>query len=228
MAVPNCLDVVQRVAAEYPQEFREAHTGGPNTEKFIRRLAWVLYSQDKRWGLNGKRGDYNTISQDALNYFGEGPGTDPKTGSPITVVDVIGGAGGPNPQPSWQVFSDLPGPGGWIKPEPVGSGSADGGTPSPTSPQTTGPDLKPILDAIKALDAKIKAVDSRIDNLAGNLSVMAANAAAASYEALNAASRASEIKTQIENLPKPGGATAFPRYRGKFLGAAVTLDPEPK
>lgn len=221
MAVPNCLDVVQRVAAEYPQEFREAHTGGPNTEKFIRRLAWVLYSQDKRWGLNGKRGDYNTISQDALNYFGEGPGTDPKTGSPITVVDVIGGAGGPNPQPSWQVFSDLPGPGGWIKPEPVGSGSADGGTPSPTSPQPTGPDLTPILNTLKSLDAKITTIGELVLAQRATLDQ-------AAFESLNAASRASEIKTQIENLPKPGGATAFPRYRGKFLGAAVTLDPEPR
>lgn len=223
MAVPNCLDVVQRVAAEYPQEFREAHTGGPNTEKFIRRLAWVLYSQDKRWGLNGKRGDYNTISQDALNYFGEGPGTDPKTGSPITVVDVIGGAGGPNPQPSWQVFSDLPGPGGWIKPEPVGSGSADGGTPSPTSPQPTGPDLKKLQESVDKLAVALVAL-AKAQTDAFRAVTEGVNAA--HFEALNAASRASEIKTQIENLPKPGATAAFPAYEGRVFGTKVRLEPK--
>ena len=156
MPFPSGLGVVQQLAAQYPHEFAEAHTGGPNTEKFIRRLAWVMHSTvDKRWGLNGKRGDYNTISQDALNWLGEGPGIDPRTGQPITVVDVIAGAGGPNPQPSWQVFDTLAGPGGWIQPQPV-----DGSSPQPTPTPTPPPACKFVATDLSALargDAQILA-----------------------------------------------------------------------
>lgn len=122
MSIPNFYQTVVDTANRYPSEFKQAHTGGPNTELFIRILAYELHKLDPRWGLNGKRGDYNVISQDAVSWFGQGVGTDPKTGKSVTVVDVIGGAGGPNPTPTWQVLNDPnkhTGVGGWIKPEPV-------------------------------------------------------------------------------------------------------------
>jgi len=125
MAVPNALHVVSELARQFPQEWRDAHNpsgGGPHTEAFIKRLAWVLHSTvDPRFGLNGKRGNPNDLSDDALNYKGEGPGHDPTNGNaPVTVIDCIGGAGGPNPTPSWQVFDTLPGPGAWVQPQAVG------------------------------------------------------------------------------------------------------------
>lgn len=125
MAIPNCQHIVADLAARFPDEWRKAHNpsgGGPETEAFIRRLAWVIHSTiDPRCGLNGKRGNPNDLSDDALNFKGEGPGHDPTDGNrPVTVVDCIGGAGGPNPTPVWQVFDTLPGPGAWVKPEPVG------------------------------------------------------------------------------------------------------------
>lgn len=73
---------------------------------------------DDRFGLNGKRGNPNDISDDAINFVGEGPGHDPLTGQPVTVFDVIRGAGGPNPEPSWDRI-DQAGPGAWVKPVPV-------------------------------------------------------------------------------------------------------------
>lgn len=129
MSVPNCQHVVADLAAKFPDEWRKAHNpsgGGPETEAFIRRLAWVLHSTvDARFGLNGKRGNPNDLSDDALNFKGEGPGHDPTDGDrPVTVIDCIGGAGGPNPTPVWQVFDTLPGPGAWVKPEPVGDAVA--------------------------------------------------------------------------------------------------------
>jgi hypothetical protein len=124
MGIPNCQHVVADLAAKFPEEWRKAHNpsgGGPETEAFIRRLAWVLHSTvDARFGLNGKRGNPNDLSDDAINWIGDGPGHDPLTGRPVTVIDVIGGAGGPNPTPQWTVFDTLPGPGAWVKPEPVG------------------------------------------------------------------------------------------------------------
>jgi hypothetical protein len=124
MSIPNCQHVVADLAATFPDEWRKAHNpsgGGPETEAFIRRLGWVLHATvDPRFGLNGKRGNPNDLSDDAINWIGSGPGHDPLTGRPVTVIDVIGGAGGPNPTPQWTVFSDLPGPGAWVKPQPVG------------------------------------------------------------------------------------------------------------
>lgn len=122
--VPNRLSVVADLARQFPQEWRDAHNpsgGGPHTEAFIKRVAWALHQEDARWGLNGKRGKPDDLSDDALNWRGEGPGHDPTNNNEkVTVIDCIAGAGGPNPQPVWQVLDHLPGPGAWVKPQPVG------------------------------------------------------------------------------------------------------------
>ncbi len=218
MAIPNRQDIVAALAAQYPAEWRKAHNpsgGGPETEAFIRRVAYELHTKvDARFGLNGKRGNYDDISDDVVNWFGEGPGHDPATGSPITVIDVIGGAGGPNPVATWQII-DLPGPGGWVKPEPVGgSGSGGDGYPLPVPPPPPPVlDLTPIINALTEIRAR--------------LSVIEATSLAAAHESLNAAVRASEIKTQIENLPS---ARPCPPYRGRvpktFGGSSeVTFEP---
>lgn len=226
MAIPNCKHVVEQLAAQYPDEWKAAHTGGARTEDFIRRLAYVLHSTvDAGFGLLGQYGDPNRIADDAIMYLGEGPGVDKGTGRPQSGFDVIGGAGGPSPTPEW---NDISGPGAaiWVQPAPVGSGSGGGGAPPPTSPQPTAQDL---LNAINSLAATVDAVRAKQAEMASYLVTrIAATLDDTKYEALNAANRASEIKTQIENLPTPGAAVDFPRYRGKFFGASVTLDPEPK
>lgn len=154
MAVPNYYNTVVEVANKYPQEFREAHTGGPRTELWIKLLGYELNKLDSRFGLNGKRGT-DTLSQDAINYKGEGVGFDPVTGDKITVIDVIAGAGGNNPTPSWQVFNDPNkdvGPGKWIQPQPV------------QGYHTTGPVIDPpkepsqttLINALQAVESQIK------------------------------------------------------------------------
>lgn len=225
MAIPNCKHVVATLAAQYPAEWQAAHRGGADTEKFIRRLAYVLHSTvDAGFGLLGQYGDPNRIADDVIMYLGEGPGVDKGTGRPQSGFDVIGGAGGPSPTPEW---NDISGPGLaiWVKPEPVGSGSGGGGSLPPAPPQPTGQDL---LNAITALAAQIKTLDVKVATVGDLVLRYGSKTEAAAFESLNAASRASEIKTLIENLSTPGEPSAFPRYRGKFLGATVTLDPEPK
>lgn len=226
MAIPNGKHVVEQLAAQYPDEWKAAHTGGAHTEDFIRRLAWVLHSTvDAGFGLLGQYGDPTRIADDVIMYLGEGPGVDKGTGRPQSGFDVIGGAGGPNPTPTWNDISG-PGPAIWVQPAPVGSGSGGGGSLPPTSPQPTAQDL---LNAINSLAATVDAVRAKQAEMASYLVTrIAATLDDTKYEALNAANRASEIKTQIENLPTPGAAVDFPRYRGKFFGASVTLDPEPK
>lgn len=219
MSIPNCLHIVNDLRDRFPDEWRNAHTGNAQTEDFIRRLAWVLHdSVDPRFGLLGQRGDPNRIGDDVVLYTGEGPGRDPLTGAAVSAFDVIVGAGGPNPQAGWG-FINQGGSAAWVKPEPVGdSGSGGGGTPTPPQPPPA-PDYMPKLNAIATALADIYA----------RLAVVEREASAAATESLNAASRASEIKTQIANLPAPdGGSVAFPDYAGRIFGAGVTLRPVAK
>jgi hypothetical protein len=116
LSVPNYREDVAHAASRYPNEWRSAHTGGADTEAFIRLLARDLHAIDSRIGLNGKRGNPDDLSDDALCFKGEGAQYDPTNGnSPVSVIDVIGGAGGPNPVPQWTTFSDRHA-GAWVKP----------------------------------------------------------------------------------------------------------------
>jgi hypothetical protein len=118
--IPNYLETVARLAREHPQEWRDAHTSSPNTEAFIRRLAFTLNQMDPNVGLNGKRGNPNDISDDVIAiYTAEGSVVD-RSGLRMEIIDVIAGAGGPNPQPSWAAVGG-PSPGAWVKPQPVGT-----------------------------------------------------------------------------------------------------------
>lgn len=133
MIIPDCLHIVSDLAARYPDEWWQAHRpsgGGPKTEAFVRRLAWVLHSTvDPRFGLCGKRGNPADISDDALCYDGVSVlgDVDPTRGGvPVTVLDVIGGAGGPTPTAQWGAAGPAtPRPhAAWVRPEPVGEGVA--------------------------------------------------------------------------------------------------------
>jgi hypothetical protein len=137
MAVPNYVETVIRLAREYPQEWAEAHRGGPNTEAFAKRVAWTLHQMDSRIGLCGQRGDPNVLGDDSLVYRGEGAQWDPTDGNrPVAVIDFIVGAGGDNPQPGWGTFPNFPHAAAWVKPLPVGDGWV---TPKP-------PAVKPCPD----------------------------------------------------------------------------------
>lgn len=114
--VPNFKSEIEALVKKYPEEWRNAHTGNAHTEDFVRIVAFELNKKDKKVGLNGKRGNPEDISDDVINYKGEGLGHDPTDGDkPVTVVDFIVGAGGPNPSVGWQVI-DQAGPGAWVKP----------------------------------------------------------------------------------------------------------------
>lgn len=156
MSVPNFHQQVTELANKYPREFREAHTGGPNTELWIKIVAYELHRLEPRFGLNGKRG-IDTLSQDAINYKGTGVGYDPTNNQPITVIDIIGGAGGPDPRPAWMVLNDPnihQGPGKWIQPKPVPGYHTEGPPisqpPPPPSTETS------VVNAIQALTAQMK------------------------------------------------------------------------
>lgn len=147
--IPNMLSEVEKCKRKFPQAWADAHTGNAHTEDFIRILASNLHAIDARFGLNGKRGNPNDISDDAINYIGEGPGHDPLTGVPATVFDVIRGAGGPNPEPSWDRI-DQAGPGAWVKPMPVV------GPPPPPPPPPVGFPYPDENTTVKAYQERVR------------------------------------------------------------------------
>jgi hypothetical protein len=174
MAIPDERQFVIETANKYPREFREAHTGGANTELWIRLLAWELHSQrDQRWGLNGKRGDKNVISQDCVAWKGEGVGSDAHDNlRPMTVVDVIEGAGGNSPKPRWGVFNNpqtdsAPGGATWIMPRPIPGYHDSNNAPTPTDPKEPTVDFNTqILNQFQLLNDKLGKVTDLVGTMA--------------------------------------------------------------
>ena len=153
MAVPDMLHVVQRVANQNPRAFKDAHTGNPHTEDFIRLLAAALQQEPHpdayRFGLNGKRGNPNDISDDAINFMGEGADIDPTANNgPCTVIDVIGGAGGANPVPTWAIVTkpEAPVQAAWVFPDPNFKPDY-GDTPPPAPSPCKLPGRQEMMDA---------------------------------------------------------------------------------
>jgi hypothetical protein len=112
--LPNLAHVVVAYAAANPAQLTNScqNTGG--TWDFMNGVVAALRAVDPRFGFNGKRGNVNDPSQDAVSYyFGSGQ---PTEGSPeVYVVDVISGHCGANPQPTWIDVTDL---------SPSGAGAA--------------------------------------------------------------------------------------------------------
>lgn len=157
MSVPNFHQQVTELANKYPREFREAHTGRADTELWIKIVAYELHKLEPRFGLNGKRGT-DVLSQDAINYKGIGIGHDPTNNQPVTVIDIIGGAGGNDPRPAWMVLNDANepthrGPGKWIQPKPVPGYHTEGPIVPPPPPPPGDPT---IVNAIQSLEAQVK------------------------------------------------------------------------
>ena len=116
--IPNYEIDVKRLAELHPEAFRNAHTGNPHTEDFVRIVATHFHALDQAVGLNGKRGNPHDISDDALNILDpvDGPGRTPD-GRRCWVVDFIVGAGGSNPSVTWNAFRDpVASSGAWVKP----------------------------------------------------------------------------------------------------------------
>lgn len=154
---PNCKHIVEALAHEYPQEFNDCHRPerGERAWAFIRRVAWVLHTTvDVRFGLNGKRGNVNDPSMDAVSF------RNPSSGAGgVEIYDVVGGAGGPSPSAAWidvtQATIDHGTTGAYIQPEPV---HADTRLPPITPAPPEEPKLPP-----PARNCKFVACDCKSD-----------------------------------------------------------------
>lgn len=118
MSVPNYFSDVLAAKNNYADAWLHAHVSGdPRKGEWIMLLARDLRAKDNNVGANGKRGNPNDPSMDAINILCDAEDSNGRTpdGRPCVVVDVIGSAGARPPYsssnrepfPTWQVHSTL-------------------------------------------------------------------------------------------------------------------------
>jgi hypothetical protein len=144
--VPNLINVIEQTRRDYPTAWKNCHRaelGQALSEEFARRAAYACSLVDPRFGLNGKRGDPNDLSDDCVCFLHD-DGRE-------SVIDFGGGAGGDNPTVQWSIVGHYQVPGAprqlWIKAAPVGGssgGNGGGGTaPPPPAPKPFPPIAMP-------------------------------------------------------------------------------------
>lgn len=131
--IPNYSSTVEQVKNSFPRAWDHCHhEGDPEAWDFILLVAQAIYEQDQRFGLNGKRGNPDDMSWDALNWIGD-------SDDPADVIDVVGAAGGPSPYVTWQETNTT---GAFINPMSKGTYYNYTGEevppPQPTPPPSTG------------------------------------------------------------------------------------------
>jgi hypothetical protein len=166
--IPDLRHVVENMRITYPALWGVAHTGQSGSGEFIVKVASALHAVDGRFGLNGKRGDPRVLSEDAVCFrgFAAGGDYDPTDGgAPVTVIDVIAGAGGPNPSVAW-MYPLTPSAAAWVKPPTVTAGGATppGVAPPPPVPggASTPLEASVIASAIRDLQSTIVTMSDRL------------------------------------------------------------------
>jgi hypothetical protein len=91
--------VVAAVARANPGALQNSCQDHGGSWQFMDQVVDTLRTYDTRWGYNGKRGDVNNPSLDAIAYH-YGGGAD-QGSSEVYIIDIIGGHCGPNPSPGW-------------------------------------------------------------------------------------------------------------------------------
>lgn len=108
--IPNHLADVKRAQLRYADAWSHAHMeGDPRRLEWIKLFAIDLHAVNAACYLNGKRGNPLDLSADAINILVDKEDSAGRTpgGLACVVVDVIGGAGGSNPTPAWNVYNTL-------------------------------------------------------------------------------------------------------------------------
>ena len=84
---------------------------------FVDAVVSALHALDERWGHLKKKPGQTAVhghAEDAALYLADDPGQS-------QAVDFVGGAGGPNPRPAWQVDAPRYGESDWLDPTDHGA-----------------------------------------------------------------------------------------------------------
>jgi len=96
--------VVQAVAAANPGLLRNSCQSHGGSWQFMDLVVDTLRTYDTRWAYNGKRGNANDPSHDAIAYHHSAGASNNST--QVYIIDVVGGHCGSNPSPSWNDVTD--------------------------------------------------------------------------------------------------------------------------
>jgi len=174
--------VVEKVFIQSPSLIKEPHE---LTREVFTRLMLEGKPDSYKWGLNGKRGNPNDLSEDC------GAWLNPTVPWGCSIIDVIKGAGGDNPTPAWidqtQATLDKGDIGIWVpivtvEPEPI---------PDPVP----NPDL---LKELQKISNEIVLLGNQIDSMQDAIINHVTNQAQAVVHAVT-----SEANRVIINLPPP-------------------------
>jgi hypothetical protein len=163
LQAPNRRDVVERVADRCPGLIQQDHA-------FTDAVATLLNAEDGRWGRNGKRGNVNDPSHDAVAF------RNPASPFGVSVVDIIGSAGSPSASPAWidqtQATIDARTTGVWVAPSGrlpaclTGAVPPPGPGPGPVDPPPVTPppvDLGSVHEQLAAIRNELTSLrESRI------------------------------------------------------------------
>lgn len=114
---PQILAIASRIKEQYPEAWNELKVPHQKSRTFINRVSMALIAAGIPGGVNLKRGGPEE-SIDAL-AFPNATGVKDSTGTypAIEIIDIVGGAEGPNPSITWgdqtQVTMDHGVIGGW-------------------------------------------------------------------------------------------------------------------
>lgn len=219
--IPDHRGAVEDIAKRYPEAWACAHTGRACSDDYIKLLASYLhYEVDTRFNLNGKRGNPNDISDDAICFDGvsvKGDVDPTRDNKPVTVLDVIGGAGGPNPTPQWgAVGPATPRPhAACVVPERIHANPSPG--PPPPAP-TPAPPAPPVIDLSEVL-AKLEALVTQQRTLTQSIEALEAHLGRVEEQVHKNGSEVLESKQLLLNPPA---------YKSSIFGRGLTLRPEPR
>lgn len=162
LQAPNRLDAVEHVHRACPGLIYRDH-------EFTDAVATYLHQQDPRWGRNGKRGNANDPSHDAIAF------RNPASPFGVSIVDIIGAAGSSSASPAWidqtQATITVGTTGVWVRPSGrlpacLTGGSGGGSTPPPPVTEPPPPpapvvNLGPIVEALARIESRLAALESR-------------------------------------------------------------------
>jgi hypothetical protein len=180
--------VVERVDRACPGLIQQDHA-------FTDAVATLLEREDPRWGRNGKRGNPNDPSHDAIAWrMPSGPGG-------VAILDIIAAAGSPEARPAWQDVTqatiDAGTVGAWVAPSGVLPACLSGGPVPPLPgepPMPMPPDFTETLAEIRSTQAVQSAL------LAGLRERLTALEVAHDAHAVDTKERTDVIRVTLEQL----------------------------
>lgn len=143
MPVPDMRHVPQKLFDTGLFDLRTEEGQGA----YVDAVVSALHALDERWGHLKKKPGQTAVhghGEDAALFLSHEPGQS-------QAVDFVGGAGGPNPRPAWQVDSPRYSETDWL--DPTEHGVTHAPPPPPPPPQFPYPDENTV---VKAFQGRIK------------------------------------------------------------------------